>query len=190
MIEGPTDTTTVGLKLQLCRLSFPRPVLSIFFFCFLFFFRWLFLFCKNGRDCSHLGWVLSSFFLLFEALPPHHYHHHLFLTALHIRPLSSTSLLPPLCLYVPIMLVFKVHLLPFASLCFPCHHLQSSLQQCHTRDENVCVTNDAGQCIQFQYRKTADFIWRLFFLCSGLNVARNTNLCLCVRTCIQIELFL
>lgn len=80
--------------------------------------------------------------------------------------------------------------------------LQSSFQQCHThkdlsaqgkkKKKNFCVTNDAAQCILFQYRKKSDSYLKIFFfvfvffsLRSGLNVARNTNSCLCVRTCIQ-----
>lgn len=105
----------------------------------------------------------------------------------------------PLC--VPSMPVFKVHLLPLPPLTpVSADSRAVSSSATHTRTclhkgrkkKNFCVTNDAAQCILFQYRKKSDSYLKIFFfvfvffsLRSGLNVARNTNSCLCVRTCIQ-----
>lgn len=101
MVKGPTDTTTVGVRL--CHLSPSRcPWLSSFSV-----FHWV----KEGRNNSGFSWVLSSF------LPSHS----LLLCVFVYQTASSISLFigSPVHPVYPGMPVFKVHLLssvpPFAS---------------------------------------------------------------------------
>lgn len=76
----------------------------------------------------------------------------------------------PLC--VPSMPVFKVHLLPLPPLTpVSADSRAVSSSATHTRTclhkgrkkKNFCVTNDAAQCILFQYRKKSDSYLKIFF---------------------------
>lgn len=52
MFKGPTDTTTVGLRLQLCHLSGSTP-----FFVFLYFFICIFFSFPFALKRDELGFI-------------------------------------------------------------------------------------------------------------------------------------
>lgn len=101
----------------------------------------------------------------------------------------STSLYFSLSLYLPIhpsMPVFKVHLLPSLPSSLtpeqsPAVPHKDLLTQGKKKKKSICVTNNA---VSMHWKKVYLKIV-CFFVFLVLNVARNTNFCLCVRTCIQ-----
>lgn len=131
MVKRPTDTTTVGLRLQLHHLNAP-PFLCLSV-------DLSFSSYSERGDNSRFGWVLSSFFLSLSLFP-------CFFVYQTIFSVSLFTVSPPVH---PSMPVFKVHLLPFSSPSFILHRLQISFQQCHTRTcshkgrRSICVTNGA-----------------------------------------------
>lgn len=94
---------------------------------------------------------------------------------------------PLLSLSIPACPVFKVH---FSSQFSDSSAVSSSATRglVHTREEkNVCVTNNAASMHRILIQEEIQFYLKIvcFFFVLVLNVARNTNSCLCVRTCIQ-----
>lgn len=164
MVEGPTDTTTIGLSLQLCHLSYPLST-PLFLS-----FSWFKLFLKDGRETSSCSWVLSGFLNLFPFLNLSLS----FLTFFSFLPLSYPSQHARV----------QSALTGLSSPCFPLHWLQSSLPAVPHEDlftqgkkKNVCVTNDDASmhCISNIGR---NFIWRyfLFFLHSGFKCCKKHKL--------------
>lgn len=143
MVEGPTDTTTVGLSLLLyhprhyslfslsLKLSFSSkmeettaavvgfyPAFSSSFNLVPFLY-----FCPSFFISNNLVSIFTALFFSFLPLSP--------CPSQHARAQSALTAL--------------------AFHCFPPHWLQSSLQQCHTRicslkgrKRKACVTNDAA----------------------------------------------
>lgn len=124
MVEGPTDTTTVGLSLHLCHLNYP-PFTP--FFCLSLDFSF-----SSSSKMKEKTAALVGFYPAFSSLS-------LFLSiflyySLYQTTLSTSLQFPPSPIH-PSMPVFKVHLLPSLSpLRSLLHRLQSSLQQCHHKD--------------------------------------------------------
>lgn len=121
---------------------------------------------------SHLA--SSSFFLCLSVCRTTNSNLFLFFTSLSLYPSQHDCV--------------ESALTALASPCLLLHWLQSSLQQCHTRTcshkgrKNVCVTKDT-MSMHCNFN-----IGRILFqdcFVSLFNVARNTNSCLCARTCIQ-----
>lgn len=163
MVEGPTDTTTVGLSLQLRHLSCPPPTpFSVFLL--------ILAFPLPQRDNSSCSWVLSSVFSsvnLFLYFPLSFFTALLYQTTLSTSLQFSLFLSPPLTLSIPACLCSKCTYCPRFPLRFPLHGLRSGLQQCHTRicshkgrRQRLVLPTTTRQCIVFQYRKKSDFIWR------------------------------
>lgn len=104
----------------------------------------------------------------------------------------------PLC--VPSMPVFKVHLLPLPPLTpvsadsravySSATHTRTCLHKGRKKKKTSVLPTTPLNAFYFNIGRNPILIWRFFVfvffsLRSGLNVARNTNSCLCVRTCIQ-----
>lgn len=150
MVEGPTDTTTVGLGLQL--FHHPLPPLSSPF-------SWFQLFLKDGRDNSSCSWVLSSFFSSFSLIlfldfcPSFFISNNFCLHLYNFFPLASSTPACPCskCTYCPLFPLLPSSLTPAVPHEDPFTRGKG--------EKKKCITTTPRQCIVFQHRKIFD---RLF----------------------------
>lgn len=134
MFKGPTDTTTVGLRLQLCHLSGSTPFFVFLYFLFVIFF---FSFCFKKRWAGFYPAFTSSLTSFF-----------LYQTTLSIS--LFTVPLPPNAPCSSQHACVQSALTALSSPSFLVRWFQSHLQQCHTR-----TCSDKGRrrhlCYQQRY---------------------------------------